>query len=487
MRIIQIRNNLTRKKEPLKPLTPGHIKMYACGITPYDSSHIGHAMQAIYFDVIRRYLEFAGYKVTYVRNFTDVDDKIIKRAETLGIAPLELSERIISESHQEMAALGIQPAHFEPKVSEVIPEIIKMIEDLISNDAAYSTKDGDVYYKVRQKSDYGKLSNRKTDELRSGTRDIVQGSKDDELDFALWKADSTPGASWPSPWGTGRPGWHIECSAMAKRFLGPSFDIHGGGRDLLFPHHENEIAQSESANCQPYATVWIHSGLLTLNKQKMSKSLGNSITIDSFLKTWPGEVLRLAYLTHHYSSDLDFSQKVFAQNRRRLLYYYETIQELESISKTAVGGECLPGHNQNELIENFHQAMCDDFNTAVAIAAINIAMKKARTILTAKDSPLKANTALSYLKSFKEVGSVLGLLTSESKTFIDKLTDLVLPELQITRLEIAEKITARQQARDQKNWALSDNIRDELIGRGILLRDSGASTSWSIAPPQDTP
>lgn len=487
MRIIQIRNNLTRKKEPLKPLTPGHIKMYACGITPYDSSHIGHAMQAIYFDVIRRYLEFAGYKVTYVRNFTDVDDKIIKRAETLGIAPLELSERIISESHQEMAALGIQPAHFEPKVSEVIPEIIKMIEDLILNDAAYSTKDGDVYYKVRQKSDYGKLSNRKTDELRSGTRDIVQGSKDDELDFALWKADSTPGASWPSPWGTGRPGWHIECSAMAKRFLGPSFDIHGGGRDLLFPHHENEIAQSESANCQPYASVWIHSGLLTLNKQKMSKSLGNSITIDSFLKIWPGEVLRLAYLTHHYSSDLDFSQKVFAQNRRRLLYYYETIQELESISKTAVDGECLPGYNQNELIENFHHAMCDDFNTAVAIASLNIAMKKARTILTAKDSPLKANTALSYLKSFKKVGSVLGLLTSDSKTFIDKLTDLVLPELQITRSDIAEKISARQQARDQKNWALSDNIRDELLTRGILLKDSGATTSWSIAPPQDSP
>ncbi len=485
MREIMIKNNLTGKKEILKPLTPGHVKMYACGVTPYDSCHIGHAMQAIFFDVMRRFMEFAGYRVTYVRNFTDVDDKIINRSKDLGILPLELSEKIIAESRCDLEGLGVAKAHHEPKVSEMIPEIIEMIQTLIDNQAAYSTKDGDVYYRVRQKADYGKLSNRKTDELRSGAREIVQGSKEDELDFALWKADETPGASWKSPWGLGRPGWHIECSAMSKRFLGDSFDIHGGGRDLIFPHHENEIAQSESANGKPYASIWIHSGLLTLEKQKMSKSLGNFILINSFLKTWPGEVLRLSYLSHHYSSDIDFSEKLFAQNRRRLLYYYETIADLQTASVGADGGQSLSGFHPDELLAEFQRAMCDDFNTGQAIAGLNVAMKKAKGVLLSKESPLRANSAKAYLEAFKQVGSVLGILTSDPNEFIAKLTDLVLPELKITREEISHQIDLRTRARDAKDWQLSDKIRTDLQAKGILLRDHPKGTLWSIEPPSE--
>ncbi|MEZ4742050.1 MAG: cysteine--tRNA ligase [Bdellovibrionota bacterium] len=271
MQEIYLKNTLSGKKEKLKTIEPGHVKIYACGVTVYDDCHIGHAMQAIYFDVIRNYLEFAGYKVTYVRNYTDVDDKIIDRAQKLGISPRKLADDVITSSIRDMKALGLHPATYEPKVSEVIPEIIEMIKALIEKNAAYATPSGDVYYRVRSKENYGKLSNRNPDDLRSGTREIVEGDKEDELDFALWKQDTTKDASWQSPWGLGRPGWHIECSAMAKRYLGNSFDIHGGGRDLVFPHHENEIAQSESANGCEYATYWIHSGLLTINKQKMSK------------------------------------------------------------------------------------------------------------------------------------------------------------------------------------------------------------------------
>lgn len=495
MRNITIKNNLTGKKELFQPLTPGQVKMYACGVTTYDDCHIGHAMQAIYFDVIRHYLENIGYKVTYVRNYTDVDDKIIKRAGELGISPIELSSRIIASSERDMREIGVTSANHEPKVSEMIPEIIAMVETLIAKGSAYKTKSGDVYFRVREKKDYGKLSNRNPEELRSGTRDIVQGEKEDELDFALWKSDETTGASWPSPWGKGRPGWHIECSAMSHHFLGDSFDIHGGGRDLIFPHHENEIAQSECATGKPYAKFWMHCGLLTIDKQKMSKSLGNHITIRQFLNSWPGEVLRLSYLTHHYSSDIDFTQKLFELNRRRLLYYYETLQELREICLDPSPQESsewgpnsfLSGYNPNELTEEFHQAMCDDFNTGLAIAAINTAMRKTRSLMTAKKSQQRSNTAASILKNFLELGSVLGIMVMDPTAFIGQLTDLVLPELGISRTQIDEKISLRAKARSEKNWSESDRIRDELLSKGILIRDGATFTTWSIAPLQENP
>ncbi|MCX6129598.1 MAG: cysteine--tRNA ligase [Proteobacteria bacterium] len=326
MREIVLSNTLSGKKEKLETLEPNHVRMYACGVTVYDNCHIGHAMQAIYFDVIRSYLEFAGYRVSYVRNYTDVDDKIINKAKERGISPKALVEEVIQSSIADMESIGVRPANHEPRVSDSIPQIISMVQSLITKGYAYATAKGDVYYRVRKKFDYGKLSNRKLDELRVGTRDLAECEKEDDMDFALWKQDDTIGASWPSPWQQGRPGWHIECSAMAKMYLGASFDIHGGGRDLVFPHHENEIAQSEAANGCNYARYWIHSGLLTINKQKMSKSLGNHILIHDFVKRFPGEVLRLAYLQYHYSSNVDFTEQTFRQAARRLLYFYESLQ-----------------------------------------------------------------------------------------------------------------------------------------------------------------
>ena len=351
MQEIRVTNTLSGKKEKLIPHEEGHIKIYACGVTVYDHCHIGHAMQAIYFDVMRNYLKFAGYKVTYVRNYTDVDDKIINKAKELNMKPLDLSEKIIKSSIKDMEAIGVKEADREPKVSETIPEIISMIEELIKKGFAYPTSEGDVYYRVQKKADYGKLSNRNVSDLRSNTRDLVQGGKEDALDFALWKSDLTEGASWESPWGAGRPGWHIECSAMAKKHLGDTFDIHGGGRDLVFPHHENEIAQSESANSCTYCNYWVHSGLLTINKQKMSKSLGNHILISDFVSKYPGEVLRLAYLQYHYSSNVDFSEAVFNNCLKKLLYFYETLQDLDLIAAKAQDkGTYVEGHAPDELL-----------------------------------------------------------------------------------------------------------------------------------------
>ncbi len=483
MRTIKLQNTLSGKKEPLKPLKPGHIGMYACGVTTYDDSHIGHAMQAIFFDIMRNYMEYAGYTVNYVRNYTDVDDKIIKRAAENGEAPNDLAARIIKETDEDMRNLGVNPPTHAPKVSEMIPEIISMIETLIEKGAAYATSDGDVYYRVRKKADYGKLSNRKTDELQSGSRDIVSGDKEDALDFALWKKDETQGASWQSPWGPGRPGWHIECSAMSKALLGASFDIHGGGRDLVFPHHENEIAQSESANDAPYASCWIHSGLMTIEKQKMSKSLGNHITIRDFLKSWPAEVLRLSFVERHYSSNIDFSQKVFTTSRRRLLYYYETLAQLAKWLDKAASPEKGPfaeGFSYEEHREAFHQAMSDDFNTCAAIVEINRLFRLANQVIASKKSAAKWNTIAACHTLIHEFGDVLGLFKSDPDTIIDQLKKQVLPELGVTEEEINEAIADRKKARDEKNWQKSDEIRDQLLAKGIELRDDVNTTTWSI-------
>lgn len=480
MQTIYVSNTLTKKKEILQPVEPGHIRMYACGVTVYDHCHIGHAMQAIYFDVIRNFLEFVGYKVTYVRNFTDVDDKIIDRARERGMSPLDLSQQMIESSDADMKALGIRRATHEPKVSETIPEIIGMIQDLIRRGFAYEAG-GDVYYRVKSKADYGKLSNRKVDELRSGNRDIVRGLKEDELDFALWKKDETPGAHWTSPWGEGRPGWHIECSAMARKYLGKHFDIHGGGLDLVFPHHENEIAQSEAANDCQYANVWIHSGLLTINKQKMSKSLKNHVLISEFLKKFPAEVLRLAYLQNHYSSNTDFSEQVFQRCAERLLYYYETLQTLDELAQGATGQTTyLPGFTPEQVRRDFVRNMADDFNSVNALGDLNLACRKANELATAKKSPARAETALAYVKALREAFKVFGLLEQAPAVFMEQLKDQVLPQKGITRAEIATFIDKRQQARADKNYAESDAIRQQLSQRGIELMDTPTGTQWRI-------
>ncbi len=357
-----------------------------------------------------------------------------------------------------------------------------MIEDIIRRGAADQTADGDVYFRVRSKKDYGKLSNRDPNELRSGTRDLVEGNKEDELDFALWKSDTTKDASWDSPWGRGRPGWHIECSAMAKAILGMSFDIHGGGLDLIFPHHENEIAQSEAANCCSYASYWLYSGLLTIDKQKMSKSLGNHIPIKGFLEQWPFEVLRLAYLERHYSSNIDFSKKVFQSTRRRLLYYYETLLSLDKIGIVDQTVVPLREVATANLLERFHRAMCDDFNTSLATTEILAHFKLGNQILKKKNDVVRNVSAGIIAAELRKVGHVLGILTMPPESFIRELKLQVLPELGITEDEIAKAIAARDNARQQKDWPASDSLRNQLLAKGIELRDGPDNTEWTIAP-----
>lgn len=479
-REINIYNTLTRKKERFEPIKQNEVSMYACGVTTYDHYHIGHALQAIYFDIIRNYLEYAGYKVTYVRNYTDVDDKIIARAKERGISPLKLSQDIIASSEEDMAAIGCRKPDHAPKVSESIPEIIVMIEVLIKNNAAYVTKSGDVYYRVRAKEDYGKLSNRKVEELLSGTRNIVEGEKEDELDFALWKADTTAEASWPSPWSQGRPGWHIECSAMAKRYLGDHFDIHGGGLDLVFPHHENEIAQSESANRCKFANVWIHNGLLTIEKQKMSKSLGNQITLKDFLKNWPGESLRLAYVQYHYRSNIDFQKDTFIQAHKRLYYYYSTLHALDLAGKEQKPGNIIEKYSVHAIREKFHEAMSDDFNSSMALGEINKAFKSAGEVLRLKSSADKSATAIGLAKVFRECLGVFGLLSHPPQETLNNLRTMILPELGIAESEIQKAIADRKTARSDKNFTRSDEIRDQLAEKGIELMDTPAGTDWKI-------
>lgn len=479
-RDITVYNTLTRRKEPFTPIKAGEVKMYACGVTTYDHYHIGHALQAIYFDIFRNYLEYAGYKVTYVRNYTDVDDKIINRAKERGISPAKLASDIIDSSEQDMVAIGCRAPDHAPKVSESIGDIIDMIAALIKNEAAYATPRGDVYYRVRSKDDYGKLSNRKIEDLRSGTRDIVEGDKEDELDFALWKADKTPDASWPSPWGQGRPGWHIECSAMAKRYLGDHFDIHGGGRDLVFPHHENEIAQSESANKCQFANYWLHNGLLTIEKQKMSKSLGNHITLKEFLKQWPGESLRLAYLQYHYRSNIDFQKDTFLQAHKRLFYYYSTLQTLNLAAQNADGGKVLDPYKPELVREKFHEAMSDDFNTCVALAELNRTFKSVSDLMKLKNSPDKAASARALAAVLRECLGVFGILQEDPATMIHTLKTMILPELGITEVAIRNAIEDRKVARAEKNFAKSDEIRDSLAAKGIELMDTPQGTDWKI-------
>lgn len=480
MRQIKVTNTLTGKKETLKPVEEGHIKIYACGVTVYDHCHIGHAMQAIYFDVIRNYLKFAGYKVTYVRNYTDVDDKIINKARELGIPALELSESIIESSIRDMQSIGVEPADHEPKVSECIPEICDMIQALLDKGFAYAAG-GDVYYRVTKKADYGKLSNRNVAEMKQNTRDIVQGSKEDPLDFALWKGDETEGASWPSPWGQGRPGWHIECSAMSKKYLGMTFDIHGGGRDLVFPHHENEIAQSEAANSCSYCSLWIHSGLLTINKQKMSKSLGNHILISDFNAKYPGEVLRLAYLQNHYSSNVDFSEEVFHLCLKKLLYFYETLAELDQLGAKAMDrGNYLEGHDPTQLVAAFHQEMSNDFSSVAALRDLHIAMKKSRELKIAKKSPEKAFTAKVYGDIFRLLFGVFGLLREPPSKFIEGLKEKILPQIGLSRQDIEVAIAKRKEARAMKDFASSDKIRDDMLAKGIEFMDTPEGTKWTV-------
>jgi len=458
--MIKIYNSLTQKKEIFKPLEEGKVRLYVCGPTVYDFCHIGNARSFTAFDGIVRYLRFRGYEVIYVRNITDIDDKIIKRANENHEDFNTVVERFTEAFREDMRVLNLLVPTYEPRATEFIPHIISLIEKLISNKSAYVAENGDVYYDVRQFKSYGCLAHRNIDELESGARIEISDIKRDPLDFVLWKIAKPGEPNWASPWGAGRPGWHIECSAMSTRILGETFDIHGGGKDLVFPHHENEIAQSEAATGKKFVNYWLHAGYLQIDKEKMSKSLGNFFTIRDILKEYSPEVLRYLLVSGHYRSPLNFSKELLQQARNALERFYTALRDLP--------------HTADELIDSeyeqkFIEAMDDDFNTPIALSVLfELAHEIQR--LREKDLELAARHAL----LLKKLGGVLGILQDDPLNFFQGKKD----DLDVLKIEAL--IAARNQARADKNWAEADRIRQELADMRVVLEDSLFKTTWKI-------
>ncbi|MDW7745209.1 cysteine--tRNA ligase [Halomonas sp.] len=467
---MQIYNTLTRRKEPFTPIEPGKVRMYVCGMTVYDFCHLGHARVMVAFDVITRYLRARGYDVTYVRNVTDIDDKILRRAEENGESITSLTERMIAAMHEDEARLGVLPPDREPRATRHIGEIIAMIETLIAKGFAYAADNGDVYYRVRRFERYGRLSNRDPDEMRAGARIQVDEHKEDPLDFVLWKAAKPGEASWPSPWGEGRPGWHIECSAMSTCCLGETFDIHGGGPDLMFPHHENEIAQSEAATGHAYVNTWMHAGAVRVNHEKMSKSLGNFFTIREVLVHHDPEVVRYLLVASHYRSPINYAPESLAEARKSLERFYNSLEGLAL-------DDIEPGEGtvDRRFDERFTAAMDDDFNTAEALSVLfDLARELNRT---KKDAPEQAPALAAELR---RLGAVLGLLQQNPVAFLKGGAD----DLPLSEAEIQAKIDARAAAKKARDFAAADAIRDELAALGIILKDAREGTTWVFEKPE---
>jgi len=464
---VKIFNTLSNEKEEFLPLVPGQVRMYVCGVTVYDSAHLGHCRFLITFDVIYRYLRSLGFEVDYVRNFTDVDDKIIKRARDDQVSWDAITNRYIDEFNRDAAALGLLAPKIEPRATEHIPEIIKIIQQLERGGHAYRA-DGDVYYSVATFAGYGKLSRKNIDELEAGARVEVDPRKHSPLDFALWKSSKPGEPSWESPWGAGRPGWHIECSAMSTRYLGQPFDIHGGGRDLIFPHHENEIAQSEAAAGRPLARYWLHNGFLNINQEKMSKSLGNFFTIREILADFDAVALRHYFLSSHYRSPMDFSLDGLNEAARASDRIYETMERIE---RTVRGG---PVARQDEkLIKTFRQEMDDDFNTPRALALVFDEVRALNRLLDEKN----AKGIEQRCAALRAMCDTLGLLQPE---YFERKKLRFLAKSLIKQDEIEDLIRRRDQARQNKNWPEADRLRDELSQQGILLEDTPNGTVWKV-------
>ena len=483
---MKITNSMNGKKEEFVPLKEGEVKMYACGITVYDLSHIGHARQAIDYDMITEYLRYRGYHVTYVRNYTDVDDKIINRANELGKNALEFSREQILETEKDMAALHVKNADIMTKASEYIPQIIKFVEGLIEKGHAYVTKNGDVYFSVKTDKNYGKLSHRKVEELRNGVRIELDEEKEDPVDFALWKAAKPGEISWESPWGNGRPGWHIECSAMALDTLGETIDIHGGGKDLVFPHHENEIAQSESLTGKTFANYWTHCGLIKINGQKMGKSLGNSLTIRDALAKYNYEVIKHTILSKHYTSDIDLHDSDFQLSEGHMYYFYSTIKEMEEFISSNGGdatSEILKDEIPNTIISKFIEVMDDDFNTALAIANLHTIFKYVNNVMKSAKKANKqivANTLAKVLKDLKSVYKILGFFEQEPEKFLSEMKEKYLKKLNIDVEDVEAQISKRAEAKKSKDFEKADAIRNELEEKGILVKDTREGTVWDL-------
>lgn len=470
---LKIYNSLTRKKEVFEPLVPGKVRMYVCGITPYDECHLGHARAAVVFDVIYRYLKYAGHDVTYVRNYTDVDDKIIKRAGETGQAWSEIPKKYIDSYKTQMKKLGVEPPTHEPLCTENIPAMTALIQWLVDRGLAY-VSGNDVFYRVRKFPAYGKLSHKKLDELEAGARIDVDEKKEDPLDFALWKGAKPGEPKWPSPWGEGRPGWHIECSAMSMKILGEQFDIHGGGRDLSFPHHENEIAQSEGATGKsPFARFWIHNGFVNINAEKMSKSLGNIRAIGVVIDQWDPEVVRYFLLSAHYASPLDFTDEAMANAQGALVRFYETLHRLR---ESQTGKESLP-FDRAVLLE---EGMNDDFNTALVAGRLFEQVRQINKKLD-EGKEFDAPSKKRFFEGIRQIGEILGVFGSDPGDFLERQKRKGLAKSSISEEEIKSLIAERNKARKSKDWKRADEIRQELAAEGIELRDNpDGSTSWEV-------
>lgn len=466
---MKIFNTLSRRKEEFVPLEEGKVKMYVCGPTVYNFIHIGNARPMIVFDTVRRYFEYKGYDVNYVSNFTDVDDKIIKKAIEEGVDAQTISERYIAECKKDMEMMNVKPATVHPKATEEICGMQEMIETLIEKGHAYTAKDGTVYFRTKSFKGYGKLSHKNLEDLQSGFREIkVTGEEDkeDPTDFVLWKPKKDGEPFWESPWCQGRPGWHIECSVMSKKYLGESIDIHAGGEDLVFPHHENEIAQSEAANGKPFATYWMHNAFLNIDNKKMSKSLGNFRTVREISEQYDLQVLRFFMLSAHYRSPLNFSAELMEASRNGLERILTGVERLNDLLSSASEKELSGEEKKNletkaELVKKFEAAMDDDFNTADAISAVFELVKLS-------NSTISEESAKAYLSELKKeietLCGVLGIITEKKKEALDS--------------EIEAMIEARQQARKSKNFALADELRGKLLDMGIVLEDTREGVKW---------
>jgi len=486
---LKVHNTLTGKEEEFVPINPGEVKIYVCGVTVYDVNHVGHGRSLIVFDMIRRYLRYLGYDVKFVRNFTDVDDKIINRAKNECVPFTVIADRYIKSYYEDAENFKIEPADIEPRVTTHIPDIIDFIQKLVDKGYAYEV-DGDVYFSVRKFKEYGKLSKRSVDELLAGARVEPGEKKKDPLDFALWKSAKAGEPAWDSPWGKGRPGWHTECCAMIFKHLGQTIDIHGGGLDLTFPHHENELAQAEALTDRPFAKYWIHNGLVTVNGQKMSKSLGNYITLKEIYEKYHPDVLRLLVLSVHYRSPLDFSWEKLEETKKAYERLKNAVEELQTLEKLPEKPD-FEGHLYNaksKAEQDFYSAMSDDFNTPEAFAAIYGLVREMNIL---KDKAVKeGGISKKALNSYKEAADFIYKTTKDIFGFFDSLkpcTDVEeVKQIEKEKSQIDEElvtilIDVRNKARKEKQFGIADYVRDTLKEKGIILEDTPVGTKWKKA------
>ena len=490
--MLSIYNTQTRSKEEFKSLEPGKVKMYACGPTVYDLLHVGNFRGAIFYNLVRNWLEASGYQVTFVYNYTDVDDKIINRSQRDNVPAHSIAEKYIEEFRQDISSLKLKPHSLNPRVSETMPEIISMIQTLVEKNHAYSTPAGDVWYSVRSFATYGKLSNRNLDDLMAGTRVEHEDFKKDPMDFALWKHAKPGEPSWESPWGAGRPGWHIECSAMAKKHLGERIDIHGGGLDLMFPHHENEIAQSEGSNGQHFVNYWMHNNMINFGGAKMSKSLGNVRTARSFMTEYNPEILKYMMLSSHYRSITDLSESAIELSIKGLARIYSCLAACEQALATVGTLPPLSATDEFAILlkaqeEKFVTALNDDFNTPEAMASIfevvRVFNAKLRGMIRpgASVNPVVASRIASVQFWIHAKGQLMSLFNEPALAFLRRVDDMLLRQLKLDRNQVNELVQNRWQAKENKDFKKADELRAELLKMGINVMDSQTGSEWEVA------